>query len=173
MNCKECLPLVAGYLDEELSELQAAPLRQHFLDCRSCRCALAAEKSLRRWFSFENSLDVVVPEGFARRVARRAFAGDTGSSDEIPFLVPAASPRAAAVEPGVRDFLLHATAAAAVLLLVFSAWMRSTQLPASDNLSATEQGATLEQLLERADELNAADARRQDAQADEDEDKDN
>ena len=60
MNCKECLPLITGYLDGELSELQAAPLRQHLMDCRTCRKSLASEKSLKRWFDFEESLEVEV-----------------------------------------------------------------------------------------------------------------
>ena len=159
MNCKECLPLIPGYLDGELSEAQAAPLRQHLMDCRSCRRALSSEKSLKRWFAFEDALEAEVPAGFAERVARRAFAGDTGE--------PAASPSgggrlvaltggAVQVDPGLQDFLLRATAAAAVLLLVASAWMRSVRVPDGGRMSAAEPEQTVQQLLEEADALNAA-----------------
>lgn len=153
MNCKECLPLIPGYLDGELSEAQAGPLRQHLMDCRACRRSLSSEKSLKRWFAFEDAGQAEVPQGFAERVARRAFAGDTGE----PILE--SQRRIALVgstDVGLQDFLLRATAAAAVLLLVLSAWMRSVRVPDGGRMSAGEADLTVEELLEEADALNAA-----------------
>lgn len=157
MNCKECLPLITGYLDGELSELQAAPLRQHLMDCRTCRKSLASEKSLKRWFDFEDSLEVEVPEGFAERVARRAFAGDPG---EQPVgggrLVALTGGGVLTAENQLQQFVLRATAAAAVILLVLSAWMRNAHLPDGSNMSASNPDQSVEELLQQADELNAA-----------------
>ena len=159
MNCKECLLLIPGYLDDELSELQAGPMRQHLMDCRSCRKALSSEKSLKRWFAFEDALEVEVPSGFAQRVARRAFAGDTG---EVPVgggrLVALSGGDVVAAEGEMQRFVLQVTAAAAVLLLVLSAWMRNARLPDGGRMSAAEQGATVQELLHEADQLNAAEA---------------
>ena len=93
-------------------------------------------------------------------MARRAFAGDTG--EELVAgggrLVAFADAGTAAADPGLQQFLLRVVAAAAVLLLVLSAWMRSVRLPDGGSMSATEQGATVEELLEEADALNAAEA---------------
>ncbi len=159
MNCKECLPLLPGYLDDELSESQSSALRQHLMDCRACRKVLSSETSLKRWFAFEDTLGVEPPVGFAERVARRAFAGDTGEE-----LVPApagaarlvAIPEAGGESNDLQQFVLRATAAAAVLLLVLSAWMHQVHLPDGDHMTATNPDVTVEELLEQADQLHAA-----------------
>lgn len=156
MNCKECLPLIPGYLDEELSERQSASMRQHLLDCASCRKELGGQKSLHRWFEFEDLEEVAVPAGFAQRVARRAFAGDTGElSRELVGTGAQPAGRTEEKEGVLLRFVLHATAAAAVLLLVLSAWMRNVNLPDSDHMSAAEPTESVEQLLQEADRLNA------------------
>jgi hypothetical protein len=166
MNCKECLPLIPGYLDEELSERQSASLRQHLMDCPSCRKELGGEKSLRRWFEFEEAGSATVPAGFAQRVARRAFAGDTGElASEVAHSAGAA--RARDEEGALLRFVLHATAAAAVLLLVLSAWMRNVNLPDSDHMSAAEPTESVEQLVQQADRLNAQSAEQPAAEVDE------
>jgi hypothetical protein len=161
MNCKECLPLIPGYLDEELSERQAASLRQHLMDCASCRKELGGQKSLHRWFEFEEAGAATVPAGFAQRVARRAFAGDTGE------LGSELSAGVADQEGKLLRFVLHATAAAAVLLLVLSAWMRNVNLPDGDHMSAAEPSESVEQLLQEADRLNARDLQDVAAEVDE------
>src|SRR5258705_12108957 len=83
MECNQAQPLIPSYLDGELSEPQAAPLRRHLLDCQPCRAGAQSEKNVKRWFSATAA--IAVPKGFAARVARRAFAGDTGE----PRLEPA------------------------------------------------------------------------------------
>ena len=72
-RCGDVSALVPGYLDGELSEEQAAPLRRHLLSCPDCRAAAQDLTSLRRWFPAPEPAGV--PAGFAARVARAAFAG--------------------------------------------------------------------------------------------------
>ena len=148
MNCKEWLTLIPGYLDGELSDAQATPLRQHLMDCQSCRKAASGEKSLKRWFKHDPGAGVEVPAGFAARVARRAFAGDTGEA-------PIAAGAEAEPAPILR-FVLSFTAAAAVLLLVLSAWMHNVRLPDSENIHAVESLRSKAELLELMDRANAA-----------------
>lgn len=152
MICKDCLRLIPGFLDGELSEAQSAPLRQHLMDCPECRNAASGEKAFKRWFASE-AQPMEVPAGFAARVARRAFAGDTGEA-------PVAASGADRETPILR-FVLRATAAAAVLLLVLSAWVRSVQLP-DGNLhaeSVPSRDAIIRQLeaRKRAAEARASD----------------
>ena len=71
MQCDDVLPLIAGYLDGELSEAQSGPVRQHLLDCPACRQVTQDQKALKSWF--RPTAPVAAPEGFAARVARRAF----------------------------------------------------------------------------------------------------
>ncbi len=153
MICKESLRLIPGYLDGELSEAQSAPLRQHLIDCPTCRKAASGEKAFKRWFEPEAPA-VEVPVGFAARVVRRAFAGETG---EAPV---------AEQEAPILRFALRATAAAAVLLLVLSAWVRSVQL-AQGNIEAETRVRTeviRRDMMERRERLMKAAASR-DAQA--------
>lgn len=72
MNCHRSKALVSVYVDGELSEELAGPLRRHLLDCAACRAAVAEAKSLSRWFV--PTAPVEVPAGFAARVAALAFA---------------------------------------------------------------------------------------------------
>jgi len=170
MECRQSHLLIPSYLDGELSEVQAAPLRRHLLDCQPCRAGAQGEKNLKRWFSA--SLPVSVPKGFAARVARRAFAGDTG---EPPTEIVPAAPselipdRAALDRSGSRSgesrglsedrilrFVLQATAAAALVVIVLSIALRSLSLPSGTRLQAAD-GRTeigIEQALERLDRLN-------------------
>ena len=69
MNCTDAKPLIPSYLDGELTEPQAGPLRQHLLDCADCRARTQSEKALTGWFV--EGPPVEVPAGFATRVARR------------------------------------------------------------------------------------------------------
>jgi len=146
MICKEYRALISGYADDELSEAQAAPLRQHMIDCQACRKVLAGEVALKRWFEPEPELLAAVPSGFAERVARRAFDGDTGEA-----LVPAGG---SDHETPLLQFVLRLTAAAAVLLLVASALMRNVGLPAGDHLRAELNVPTNEEIIEQLEILN-------------------
>jgi len=151
MECNDHLALIPGYLDGELSEAQAAPLRRHLLDCRGCRTAAQGQRALSRWFEAE--LPVAVPPGFAAHVARRAFAGDTGDGRS-----PGASAQPAAARGEILQFVLHATAAAAVILIVVAGWLRGVDLPAGSDLRADDAPpASLEQVLGELDRLDGLD----------------
>ena len=76
MNCETARPLIPLYLDGELTEPRASALRPHLLECPDCRGVAQAGKALKTWFV--PTEPEAIPEGFAARVARRAFAGDRG-----------------------------------------------------------------------------------------------
>lgn len=162
MDCRQAEPLIPSYLDGELSEARAAPLRRHLLDCQPCRAGAQGEKNLKRWFPAGTAL--AVPRGFAARVARRAFAGDLG---EIPVVdspsklrpVPATRPTERVEhEEGILQFVLGLTAAAALVLIALAVSMRGSSLPSGSNLRATDgrDQISVEQALERLDRLNQA-----------------
>jgi len=138
MICKECLRLIPRYLDGELDEAWSAPLRRHLIDCPECRKAASGEKAFERWFAGEGP-EVAVPDGFAARVARRAFAGDTGERSGAAVGAEAEAP--------ILRFVLRATAVAAVLLLLLTAWMRSAQR-VEGPIRATTPGRPLEVILQ-------------------------
>jgi anti-sigma factor RsiW len=173
MECQQSQTLIPSYLDGELSEAQAAPLRKHLLDCQPCRAGAQGEKNQKRWFSAK--LPVSIPHGFAARVARRAFAGDTGENEVevLPagaggvFARTASLHRVAAQDShghpargGSEDrllrFVIQATAAAALLVLVLSIALRSLSLPAGSNLRAADgrNEIGVEKALERLDQMN-------------------
>lgn len=136
MECQNALNLVPSYQDGELSEVQAAPLRQHLLDCFACRERAKAEVSLKRWFVPEPA--VAAPTGFAAHVARRAFAGDEGLR-EVTL-----RPRALPTSDQLLPFVLKLTALAAAVLMVLALALRSRSLPESDSLEATSLSETME-----------------------------
>jgi len=113
MECQNARSMIPSYCDGELSEAQAGPLRQHLLDCQPCRGSAQDLKNLKRWFAAPAI--VAVPDGFAARVARRAFQGDTGE------LVADASGAAVEQDGGrLLRFVLACTAVAAAVLLVLA-----------------------------------------------------
>jgi anti-sigma factor RsiW len=136
LGCASALQLVPGYLDEELSEEQAAPLRRHLLACHACREEAQAERALRRWFV--PSEPVAVPEGFAARVTQLAFSGATS----VPARpLPRAAPAAAALPASPRDlqrFVLRLVAVAAAVLLTFALALHWRNRPAGEELYADE-----------------------------------
>jgi len=136
MPCENASTLVMSYLDGELSEEQAAPLRGHLFDCPACREVAKDGKNLARWFAPGAALaaEIRAPAGFAARVARRAFAGDPGLPED-GVLVPA--PRAGGTP--ILPFLLKLCSAAAVLLFVLSIAIRGRTLPGGDGLEAQYQ----------------------------------
>ena len=150
MNCKDCLPLIPSYLDEELSEAQAAPLRQHLMDCRLCRKALSGERAFKRWFEHEPVVEVAVPAGFAARVARRAFAGDLARGDRDEAR---AGREHELREAPLLRFALASTAIAAAVLLAVSMLISQAKLPDGDTLRA---GGNLdkETLIEKIESLD-------------------
>ena len=147
MNCQDVKPMVPGYLDGELSEAQAGPLRRHLLECSACRGVAQEERGLKQWFVDEGT-PVTVPRDFAARVVRRAFAGDTGERFE-----ESAVARASGEHGRVLDFVLQLTALAAALLLVLSIGVRNIEGTPRGEVQADH--ASLESVLEELDRLNA------------------
>jgi anti-sigma factor RsiW len=139
-SCKEAVPLIGAYLDGELSAPQAALLRQHLLDCHVCRNATQDGKTLKRWFAplvAEAHLASAVgaPPGFASRVARRAFAGDTG--ERASTSTRPGRPQ----EDRVLTFVVGLTAVAAAVALVFALAAGSEKQPAGSHLAADDRTA--------------------------------
>jgi anti-sigma factor RsiW len=131
-TCDDARVLVPSYLDGELSEAQASPLRVHLMACPACREVAKEGKVLKRWFVAPVDR-VSVPDGFAARVARRAFAGDPG------LLVPEPSQRR--VERPLLPFLLLATAVAAAVLFLLALAIQRESLPQSNRLEAQQAPA--------------------------------
>jgi len=150
-DCQRVQGLVPGYMDGELSEEQAAPLRRHLLSCPTCRSSAADLAGLSHWFPAHGALEI--PADFAARVARAAFAGETETRRPIPPV--AASPQqTAAADPGLRTFVLGLTSVAATVLLSLALFMAQEQQPSGPELSAEPIPATLDEL----DRLNATEA---------------
>lgn len=141
-TCENAAALVPSYLDGELSEAQAAPLRAHLLQCPACREVAKDLKSLKRWFVDEALPEV--PPGFAARVARRAFAGDPGlSPGDEPATVAGRGP----ADGRLFAFVLRLTAAAAALLLGLAAALQLQARPAAgDELEAEDLDLVWEEI---------------------------
>jgi anti-sigma factor RsiW len=150
--CRDASALIPSYLDGELTEAQAAPLRKHLLSCQACRGSAQSEKNLKRWFVEAEA--PAVPKDFAARVARRAFAGDRGEPVDVDTLAGIASkprtrPLTAAKPERVLRFVLALTSVAA----------QNSRLPRGSELSADDRVTpTLEQVEKRLDELNKQEA---------------
>jgi anti-sigma factor RsiW len=165
-TCDHARTLISSYLDGELSEAQATPLRRHLLDCQPCRSSVQSQKAFKRWFV--DAEPVAVPAGFAARVARRARAGDTGT----PVLEPGTG-GVAPLRPGsafeaerLRRFVLGLTAAAALLVVFLSLGLRALTLPGSDRLMADDRTPLeLERALEELERLEREEGRDPSARA--------
>jgi anti-sigma factor RsiW len=155
MECNQAGPLIPSYLDGELSEAQAGPLRRHLLDCHACRSSAQSGKNLKRWFVKDDA--VAIPRDFAARVARRAFAGDRGERySDMPTSIAAAR-----TDDGRSlNFILQLTSLAAVLLIALSLALGNLKLPSGVKLQAQPPETTLERAIEDLDRLNAKDATR-------------
>ncbi len=166
MDCKNARPLVPSYLDGELSEAQAAPLRKHLLACQPCRADAQAERNLKRWFVPGEA--VTVPRDFSARVARLAFAGGAGASvdrgpavagDEAADAPREVRRRAVQRETPVLTFVLRMTAAAAILALLASVAIRSLNLPNASELRADDRPSmSLDEALQRLDQIQQREA---------------
>jgi hypothetical protein len=177
-SCTDARPLIMSYLDGELSEAQAAPLRKHLLGCQPCRASAQDMKNVRRWFV--ESDPVAIPREFSARVARRAFQGDRGDGygaaegarmESDLVVVPAARrpgalaarARHATPDDGARTlrFVLALTTLAAALVVFASMAIRSLTLPGGADLRADDRThvVPIERALEELDRLNAEDAR--------------
>jgi len=172
MHCTDARPLVPSYLDGELSEAQAGPLRKHLLACQACRAGAQAGKNVKRWF--EPTEPVAVPRDFAARVTRLAFAGvEAVAESEEREMAPARTPVAPALvqraEPAQQDgrilaFVLRLTVAAAVLALLASVAIQSLRRPSSAELRADDRRVmTLDQALDKLDRIEHAEQLGRDA----------
>jgi anti-sigma factor RsiW len=156
LNCHDALPLIGSYLDGELSETRATLLRKHLLECHTCRNGAQEGKVLKRWFAPvraaleepTSEFAVRVPAGFAARVARRAFAGDTGEREVT--LTPARAP-----EGKLLSFVLRATAVAAALAFVLAVGYRMQSRPGTSSLSADDRAPmSVQQIQNELERLN-------------------
>ena len=180
-ECKDALPLIGAYTDGELSGAQAGPLRQHLMSCPTCRNSAQASKAARRWFQQPlpgegqpgQRGEDLVPPGFAARVARRAFAGETGehAPESLGHLeltpavvageVRAAESRAGVVRPtlstprGLLGFLVEMTGLAAAVLVALTVAFRMREVPSGEPLRADE-ALSVQEIKDRLSELNAA-----------------
>lgn len=156
-TCNDARPLVPLYLDGELTADRASPLRRHLMECSSCRTATQVHKAQQGWFV--PTPEIKVPTGFASRVARRAFQGDSGEQP-LPDAVLTDAVLTDAVLAPVLPFVLKMTAAAAGLLLVLSGVLRSVDVPTGGELRADDASTiTLDDALERLESLNADESR--------------
>jgi anti-sigma factor RsiW len=154
MKCNQAEPLIPSYLDGELSEAQAGPLRKHLLDCQPCRGTAQSGKNLKRWFVPEQG--TAVPRDFASRVARRAFAGDRGERfSDVPSIAIAAQ---RGEDPNLR-FVLQLTSLAAAVVIFLSLAIGSLKLPSGSKLEAdSTREMKLEHAIEQLDRLNATES---------------
>ncbi|MCP3919509.1 MAG: zf-HC2 domain-containing protein [bacterium] len=171
MDCNRMRPLVPPYLDGELTEERAAPLRQHLLECSRCRNFAQSETALKSWFVDPGP--VAVPAGFAARVARHAFSGEgppgvspSPSTERETAFTGGADAAAKRPDAPLMHFLLQATAIAAALLIALSIGMHRANVPEISNLRANDS-ESLERVLEELDEMNRSQAGEQDEDGDE------
>ena len=137
-SCENVRSLLSSYLDGELSEEQAAPMRSHLFDCPACRESVQEGKVIQRWFEPGREAPVEVPSGFAARVARRAFAGDPGleapgSATGDPVTTSAGAPSGRGT---LLPFVVKLSAVAAGLLFTFSLLIQRISLPTTNEMEA-------------------------------------
>jgi len=162
MECHDARSLIQSYLDGELSQAQAAPLRAHLLDCQPCRAGAQDEKNLKRWFVAPQT--PAIPQGFAARVARAAVQGEPlprrSRLTALPgSRVSGATPVGADREGGMLRFVLACTAAAALLLFTLALGIRTLSLPQTNQLAADDrEEVQLDKVLEELDQLNRTQA---------------
>lgn len=166
LNCKNTRTLIPSYLDGEVSEAQAAPLRRHLLSCPACRELAKSETALQRWFA-PPAVHKATP-GFSSRVAQAAFHPDEAREEEGATLLPHPSvPARAALsdsgsaaglalvgagaaleERSTQQFVLLLTAAAAAVLLLLAVALQRNALPSMGGLDATPDLSTLFEQIE-------------------------
>lgn len=163
LPCDDAQLSIMSYLDGELTEAQAAPLRKHLLECQPCRASAQDLKNTSRWFVRPEA--VAVPRDFASRVARRAFQGDRGErlldvGGRAMVAQPALESGAGRENGRMLRFVLTLTSIAAAVVLCTAIAVRSLSLPSGERLTADDRAPALplDSALERLDQLNAADA---------------
>ena len=153
IDSNEAHPLIPAYSDGELSEAQAGLLRKHLMDCQACRALVQEEKAFKRWFDAEEAPEI--PADFAARVARRAFAGDTG--ERAPLEEPSAPLRSEPAEERqtpILRFSLQMTAAVAAVLMAISIGVGLLKQPHNDLHADPNVDISVPQVLEELEKLN-------------------
>lgn len=165
MHCDDALKLVDRYVDEELGEGQAAPLRRHLIDCSSCRLAAQEAEALKSWFVDPEALvgPAEAPEGFADRMTELAFGARTQKG---PRSLHPALAGAGATDSSVQQmsgYVLNLVAAAAVVLLMLAFGINRRSLPEVERLNADSSSMT--ESLHALDALNEQEAELEDQAA--------
>lgn len=147
IQCDVVRALVPTFVDDEVTESVGSTVRRHLMDCPACRASVQEEQTLRQWFV--PGPEVEVPDGFAARVARRAFAGDVG-------LLPVTPPPARTASDGrsggrVLAFTRTLVAVAAGGLVAVTLVLAGAQRPEVADLDA---GKDLDQALMELEEEN-------------------
>lgn len=154
MHCEDALAQIDSYVDEQLNESQAAPLRRHLIECSSCRLAAQEAEALKSWFVDPEALvgPAEAPEGFAERITELAFGPQVqkGPRSLQPALAGAGHGDHAVNE--LSGFVLNLVAAAAVVLLLLAFGIKRSSLPEVEHLNADSSSMT--QSLEALDALN-------------------
>ena len=166
MKCEAARPLIPLYIDGELTEFRASALRPHLLECPACRGVVQGAKALKTWFVPTEPVPVL--DGFAAHVARRAFAGDSGTADwgtadwgtadrgtadRDSRTQPSARQTGGRQETPILQFVLQVVAVAAVVLITLSIAIRRREMPDSEGLRALSSGSESTS-LRALDELN-------------------
>ena len=143
LRCEKVRKLVPSYLDGELEEERAGPLRTHLLACPGCREVAKDATFLGRWFDAAREVlpAASAPPAFAARVAGLAFAGVEPTGEPTVELQPAARPmgEAAASKRSLLPFLLAVTTVAAAILFVFAVLLQRQAVPTGASLQADEE----------------------------------
>ncbi len=155
MDCSDALARIPRYLDDELLEAEAAPLRAHLMDCVDCRGQVQEARSVSAWLVKPEPVEV--PAGFAALVARRAIAGDPGALTPVADVAAGPAPLTSAPAEGdrMRSFVVSAVAVAALVLLALSIALRRMDMPENRGLSADD--ASTDQALEALRKMNERD----------------
>ncbi|MFT7677553.1 MAG: anti-sigma factor RsiW [Planctomycetota bacterium] len=158
MQCVRAEELIPRYVDGELNDVEASPLRQHLIDCQTCRLRAQEVEALGSWFvdPTEQVGPAEAPAGFAARVAALAFAG-------AAQVEPLAGPRSLATahaeeharsrENQLQTFVLNLTGAAAILVILFAFGLQRRGMPEVGTINA-DATMSLFESLDDLDELN-------------------
>jgi len=160
MDCDRSKSLLAAYVDGELAEALAGPLRKHLMECGACRTAASEAKALASWFV--PTAPIAVPAGFAARVAARAAAQASAGAQALGgggfVLRPAPRGPRADNPAGTARFAMAVAGLAAAVLVGLSLLLASggghQGFEERGGLRADEQ--SLEAELKRLEELNRA-----------------
>lgn len=160
IQCDRAEEFIPRYVDGELNDDEASPLRQHLIDCQSCRLRAQEAEALSSWFVDPESIvgPAEAPEGFAARVATLAFAGAAQVEPHggpRPLSEAHAEEDAHLREKNLQTFVLNLTGAAAILVILLAFGLQRRGQPDLGTINA-DATMSLSDSLEDLDELNQA-----------------